>query len=168
MSSTTISSERQIRATTRETEPSTLARPIVAVSDSRLNQATPQPGLDRGGGEALEVMGLAGARWAGEDEVLGSPQPFERAQRVLGRRLAVDREQGQVGPQVTGTLRRGQDSSARVVAAIHGYQDTWEQGMSSAARSRPAFFVCSIGRAKGARRSRDCESHAGDEQRPGK
>ncbi len=43
MSSTTMRSLRQIRATTRPTEPSTLARPIVAVSDSRLNQATRRP-----------------------------------------------------------------------------------------------------------------------------
>ncbi len=32
-----------MRATTRPTEPSTLARQIVAVSDSRLNQATRRP-----------------------------------------------------------------------------------------------------------------------------
>ncbi len=29
-----------MRATTRDTDPSTRARPVVAVSDSRLNQAT--------------------------------------------------------------------------------------------------------------------------------
>ena len=39
----TMRSERQIRATTRDTEPSTRARPMVAVSVSRLNQATRWP-----------------------------------------------------------------------------------------------------------------------------
>ncbi len=43
MSSMRMKSARQMRATTRWTEASTLARPIVAVSDSSMNQATRMP-----------------------------------------------------------------------------------------------------------------------------
>ena len=62
MSSTTMRSLRQIRATVRATEPSALARPIAAVRDSRVNQATRRSGVDRGVGEGLDEVGSCRCR----------------------------------------------------------------------------------------------------------
>ena len=79
MSSTTISSARQIRATIRAVEASTLARPMVAVSVSRVNQRDPQAGVDHGVGEGFDEVGLAGAGRAGDGQVLGPADPFQGA-----------------------------------------------------------------------------------------
>ena len=84
MSSTTMRSLRQIRATVRATDPSALAWPIAAVRDSRVNQATRRSFSIAAWARASTKWRLAGAGRPGDGEVLCPADPFQGGQGVLG------------------------------------------------------------------------------------
>lgn len=53
---------------------------------SSLRQMRAMTSVDGGAGEGLDEVGLAGARCPGHGQVLGSADPFQGAQRLLGGR----------------------------------------------------------------------------------
>src|SRR6266508_2289159 len=84
MSSTTIRSQRQMRATVRATVASALARPMVAVRLSRVNQTTRRSASMAAWASASTKWLLPVPEGPGDGQVLGAADPLQRLQRVLG------------------------------------------------------------------------------------
>ena len=103
MSSTTTRSARRIRAIALVTVSSARWRRTRTPRSSRVNQATLQPGVDGVLAEGFEQERLAGPGRAADDQVLPAVDPFQGAQRRLGR--GRDRGRGLV-PGVEGLAGR--------------------------------------------------------------
>ena len=84
MSSMTIRSARQIRATVRAVEPSIFVWPMTACSVSRVNQATFRSFSIAACGQAFGEVALAGAGRPGDHEVLRAADPFQGASASSG------------------------------------------------------------------------------------
>ena len=84
MSSTTMSSERQMRATTLVDGGVDLGSADGEGEALEGEPADPHAGVDDGVGEGFDEVALAGARRSGDGQVLGPADPFEGAQGGLG------------------------------------------------------------------------------------